>query len=550
MLFITLFERMALVALAAYIFTHSPLFEKFFKKNLTVGDKVALIISFSLFSILGTYLGVRVTGGAIANIRPIGAIVAGYIGGPIVGAIVGAIAGGHRLLLGGFTGFACAIATIIEGLVGAYFRGKSHELSPFLGLLAGVVAETIQIFLVLLLAKPFYLALELEKEIGIPMIIINALGVAIFIDIIKTVRRHYNEIAAINALKSLNIAKQASVYLRRGLNKHTSLKIAEIIKFDGNFRGVLIGDKEKVLCYIGDELDVDTINMQVKDYFKKPVEKIIMLYNKDHVEIYFYFIPLIINDEIEGVLGIEVDSLDDHDKRFKEFLRELAELLAIQIEIYKLNKKVETAALSELKALRAQVHPHFLFNALNTIASFCRLDPIKARDLILDLSNYFRGTLKSEEFVTLNKELELIESYLNIEKARFGERIQIQYEIDEKLRDILIPQFILQPLVENAIKHGLTKKHDGGLVKIKVQDIKDKVFFEVSDTGIGIEKDRLKKVLKDSSGIGLKNINDRLKIYYGEGATLNIFSENGAGTKVSFEVPKEGVYAEDKLHNS
>ncbi|WDU83496.1 sensor histidine kinase [Caloramator sp. Dgby_cultured_2] len=120
-----------------------------------------------------------------------------------------------------------------------------------------------------------------------------------------------------------------------------------------------------------------------------------------------------------------------------------------------------------------------MFNALNTIASFCRLDPIKARDLILDLSNYFRGTLKSEEFVTLNKELELIESYLNIEKARFGERIQIQYEIDEKLRDILIPQFILQPLVENAIKHGLTKKHDGGLVKIKVQDIKDKVFLKL-----------------------------------------------------------------------
>ncbi|WDU83495.1 hypothetical protein [Caloramator sp. Dgby_cultured_2] len=104
--------------------------------------------------------------------------------------------------------------------------------------------------------------------------------------------------------------------------------------------------------------------MQVKDYFKKPVEKIIMIYNKNNVEIYFYFIPLIINDEIEGVLGIEVDSLDDHDKRFKEFLRELAELLAIQIEIYKLNKKVETAALSELKALRAQVHPHFCLTLL------------------------------------------------------------------------------------------------------------------------------------------------------------------------------------------
>ncbi|KRQ87158.1 Sensor histidine kinase YpdA [Caloramator mitchellensis] len=549
MLFLTLFERMSIVALVAYMFTHTPLFKKIYKRRFDVSDKLILIIFFSAFSILGTYLGIRMEGGAIANIRPIGAIVAGYIGGPLVGSAVGLIAGGHRYLLGGYTALACGISTIMEGLTGAFFRSKKGDLSPFVGFISGVIAEFIQMGIILLVSKPYSQALELEREIAFPMIIINSFGVAIFIDIIKNVIKQYNEIGASYALKSLNIAKQTSVYLRKGLDENTAQNVAEIIQKTGEFKGVIIGNRKKVLKYLGEKIDEQILYEDFIEYLQNPAEKIISA-KKTKKEQYFYTIPLYTNSELEGFLGIEVDTLDEIDRHFMDFIRELAELLSVQLEIHKLNKKAEMAVVSELKALRAQIHPHFLFNALNTIASFCRINPMKAKDLILDLSNYFRGTLKTEEFVPLSKEIELIEAYLNIEKARFGDRINIEYRIDDSILDYYIPHFILQPIVENAIKHGLTTKSDGGEIIIKVCEIGDRLNFEVSDSGVGIDEIKLKRLMKENKGIGLSNVRERIKLIYGNSSKFEIISEYGKGTIVSFTIPKEVQHEQYTMHNS
>lgn len=549
MLFVTLFERMSIVALVAYIFTHSPLFKKLYKKQFNFTDKIILVFFFSAFSILGTYLGIKVTGGAIANIRPIGAIVAGYIGGPIIGAAVGVIAGGHRLLLGGFTGLACGIATILEGLTGSFFKTKNGELSAVAGFIAGVIAEFIQMGVILLVSKPYYLALELEREIAFPMIVINALGVAIFIDIIKSVKKQYSEVGATYALKSLTIAKQTSVYLRKGLDINTARNVAEIIQRTGEFKGVVIGDSKNIIYYIGKEFNTDLLTSEFQNYFNNPEEKIVSVKCQTK-DVYFYLIPLYTNNDFEGFIGIEVDSLEEIDKYFTEFIRELAELLSVQLEIHQLNKKAEMVAVAELKALRAQIHPHFLFNALNTIASFCRINPMKAKDLILDLSSYFRATLKSEEFVPLSKEIELIEAYLNIEKARFGDRINIEYQIDENALDEFVPHFILQPIVENSIKHGLTAKTEGGEIVIKVKEMDDYLNFEVLDTGIGIKEEQMKSILTVKKGIGLSNVKDRLKLIYRNTSTFSITSEYGKGTRVSFTIPKEAKYVQNKVYNS
>lgn len=549
MLFLTLFERMSIVALVAYMFTHTPLFKKIYKRQFNYIDKLILITFFSAFSILGTYLGIKMEGGAIANIRPIGAIVAGYMGGPLVGAIVGLIAGGHRYLLGGYTALACGVATILEGLTGAAFRNKNGDLSPFVGFVAGVIAEFIQMGIILLLSQPYSKALELEREIAFPMIVINSFGVAIFIDIIKNVRKQYNEIAATYALKSLNIAKQTSVYLRKGLDVNTVQNVAEIIQNTGEFKGVVIGNRKKVLKYLGKNFIEESINNEFIDYIQNPTEKILSI-QKSKKELFFYLIPLYTDKEFEGFLGIEVESLDEIDKHFIEFIKELAELLSVQLEINKLNKKAEMAVVSELKALRAQIHPHFLFNTLNTIASFCRIEPMKAKDLILDLSNYFRATLKSEEFVPLSKEIELIEVYLNIEKARFGDRIKVDYQINEQILDYYVPHFILQPIVENAVKHGLTAKTDGGEIVIKVNELGDKLNFEVLDTGIGIDEVKLKRLVKENKGIGLSNVRDRIKLIYGSSSNFEIHSEYLKGTIIRFTIPKEAKHEQNTMYYS
>ena len=180
MLYLQLMEGMSLVALTAYIFSHSNTFKNLIKDSINLKDKIIMIMFFSILSILGTYIGVDIQPHAIANTRPIGAIVAGMMGGPIVGIIVGTIAGIHRYTLGGFTAAACSVATIIEGLTGGlirlYLKDKNFSIkTAFIG---GFIAETFQMLLILLIAKPFYQSLALEKVIALPMILVNSLGIA------------------------------------------------------------------------------------------------------------------------------------------------------------------------------------------------------------------------------------------------------------------------------------------------------------------------------------------------------------------------------------
>ncbi|GFR34302.1 LytS/YhcK type 5TM receptor domain-containing protein [Thermobrachium celere] len=168
MLYLQLLERMSIIGLAAYIFSRSIFFKRMFTKKFTNEDKLILVVFFSFLSILGTYLGIKVQGGAIANIRPIGAIVAGLIGGPLIGAIVGLIAGLHRYTLGGFTALACAFSTVAEGLTGGFLKStlikSKHKV--LISFFVGILAEVIQVVIVLLMAKPYSAALELEKTLA------------------------------------------------------------------------------------------------------------------------------------------------------------------------------------------------------------------------------------------------------------------------------------------------------------------------------------------------------------------------------------------------
>ena len=205
-----------------------------------------------------------------------------------------------------------------------------------------------------------------------------------------------------------------------------------------------------------------------------------------------------------------------------------------------LNEIAHAATTAELRALRAQIHPHFLFNALNTISSFCRTNPDKARNLIINLSNFFRQTLRKEEdFVPLEEEIVFISSYLEIEKARFGDRLRLDIEIPQSIMKIKMPVFVLQPLIENSIKHGILPRITGGSVLIKASEVNNEILFTVEDTGVGMSTEKLNQVINDCPGIGLNNVNKRLKLLYGEGNTLKIITSPSSGTKITFLIPKE-----------
>jgi two-component system LytT family sensor kinase len=193
---------------------------------------------------------------------------------------------------------------------------------------------------------------------------------------------------------------------------------------------------------------------------------------------------------------------------------------------------------ARMDALSSQINPHFLFNTLNTVASLIRFDPDMARIVVVKLSNILRRLLrKHETFVALREELEFIDDYLDIEVVRFGrENLQIFKEVDERTLDAFVPSMLLQPIVENSLKHGLAGKLEGGLLCIRTTLNDGRLQIEIEDNGVGIPEVRMPQVYVE--GIGISNVHERLKILYGADFVMDIRSREGEGTRIRIDVPE------------
>lgn len=229
-------------------------------------------------------------------------------------------------------------------------------------------------------------------------------------------------------------------------------------------------------------------------------------------------------------------------------------LMIHNLQVDAARRKSEAAELiraqAELRALRAQINPHFLFNALNTIRYMIRMDPEVARHLLLNLSEVFQRTLQSGEFVSLRDELSYVEAYLSLEKARLGDRLRIEWggvlhsdmplQTETALLDQPVPTLALQPLVENAVIHGIGKKKEGGTVTVAVEHWNDNLVITVEDDGVGMSPTRLLETLEpgeNRSCIGLCNVDGRLQLLYGEEHRIVVESEVGRGTRVMIRIP-------------
>ncbi len=208
--------------------------------------------------------------------------------------------------------------------------------------------------------------------------------------------------------------------------------------------------------------------------------------------------------------------------------------------LYKSAEEVSIA--NESAFLQAQIKPHFLYNSLNIIVALCRIDACRARELILDLSSYLRHTFDFKnlaKYITFDEELEYIQAYVRIEQARFRDKLEVKYELDDT-EELRLPPLILQPLVENAIRHGIRKSDGGGMVALRVKNLADCFIIEVEDDGAGMTENQIKKVVSGNpaagSGVGLANIQRRLQTLYG--TRLSIESRPGEGTKITVIFPK------------
>jgi two-component system LytT family sensor kinase len=213
---------------------------------------------------------------------------------------------------------------------------------------------------------------------------------------------------------------------------------------------------------------------------------------------------------------------------------------ALRIEL-KLEEQKRLVLEARLDALQRQINPHFLFNTLNSIASLVRFRPDLAREMIVKLANLLRALLKDHgTYVPLREELRFTDDYLDIEVVRFGaEKLRVVKELDERTLDVLVPSILLQPLIENSIKHGLEPRIQGGTITLRSRIAGASVVIEVEDDGVGMMHKAPSALEHSGNGIGMQNVRERLEVLYGNRARFTVVSRPGRGTLVSIEIPAE-----------
>ncbi|MFJ4829007.1 sensor histidine kinase [Streptomyces sp. NPDC088747] len=233
---------------------------------------------------------------------------------------------------------------------------------------------------------------------------------------------------------------------------------------------------------------------------------------------------------------------------------EVARWVSVQLELADLDQSRTRLIEAEIKALRAQISPHFIFNSLAVIASFVRTDPERARELLLEFADFTRYSFRRHgDFTTLADELHAIDHYLALVRARFGDRLSVTLQIAPEVLPVALPFLCLQPLVENAVKHGLEGKTDKSHISITAQDAGAEALVVIEDNGTGMDPDRLRRILagevSPSGGIGLSNVDDRLRQVYGDDYGLVIETAVGAGMKITARLPKyqPGVHSAARL---
>ena len=513
----------------------------------TKKDIIALSFFFSLLSISGTYIGLNFNG-AILNTRNVGVIAGGILGGPYVAIITGLVAGIHRAFvnLGRETAIPCAIATITGGFLTAYVHRfiKSKD-KIFFGFFLACVVENLSMGLILIILKDKILAQNIVANFYVPMVFMNSIGSSVLILLVEDIIQKSELIAGRQAKLALEIANKTLPHFRETENLS---EVCKIIAEDLGAKATVITNKKEIIA--GFSFDKDEIKKaDIKSNNTRKVLKTgeTMLVIKEDDEIIEDFLdisphiksciilPLKEKNDISGTLKIFFDTAEKITDKNRYLMIGLSHLISTQMEISKVENLMSLLKYSELKALQSQINPHFLFNVLNTMTSLIRTNPEKAREVTIDLSNYLRYNLDNNvKSVELIKELNQVNTYIKIEKVRFGDKLNIIYDVDESLYNFQIPSLIIQPLVENSIKHGILKKRDNGCVKIIIKKIGKDIEVIIEDDGIGIEQtiiDNLDKQIKEN--IGLKNVHQRLKLLYGEGLNIKKLEQ---GTRIKFKI--------------
>lgn len=555
-LVLLLLQQMCVFLVIAWLMSKTRLFIPLMQVTVRFQHKLLCYITFSIFCILGTYFGLHIDD-SIANTRAIGAVMGGLLGGPGVGVLVGLTGGLHRYSLGGMTALSCMVSTIIEGLLGGVIhsllvrRGQTQKIfSPLTAGAVTLVAEGIQMLIILLMARPLPEAIRLVGSIAAPMVITNTLGAALFMRILLDKREMFERYSAVFSATALRVAAATEGILRQGFNQQNSLKVAQVLHRELGIGAVAITDCEKLLAFTGIGDDHHLAGRPVSSIHTRRAIDSGQVVCADGGEIPYccplsptcklgssLVIPL--HGENQRVIGT-IKLYEAKNRLFSSINRTLGEgiarLLSAQILAGQYERQKALLAQSEIKLLHAQVNPHFLFNALNTLQAVIRHDSQRAGQLVQYLSTFFRKNLKrSSQVATLGDELEHVNAYLQIEQARFQSRLRVEIAVPDGLRHYSLPAFTLQPLVENAIKHGTSRLFGIGEITLSATECDHRLEIRVEDNA-----GQYQSADEQGQGMGMGLVDRRLKAHFGSDCGLSVDAEKGKYTRVIIRLPTEG----------
>ncbi|PSW63766.1 sensor histidine kinase [Photobacterium kishitanii] len=543
MMLLAVFERAALMLMTLFLLTRTQLFQSIVKKTHRRPVETATISSlFILFAVFSTYTGLNVDG-SLVNVRIIAVLSGGIIFGPWIGIPAGIIAGIHRYLIDvdGPTSVACLITSIFAGLLATWIHCKCVKKNyALLGILAGMCCEMLTMVLIVVLSHNKVQAYNIVSHISFPMIV-GTLSIGLIIKLVQDLDEEKDLIAAQQAKLALDIANKTLPYFRIN-TRHALQKVCSIIRFYTGADAVAITNTQDVRAYVGrgeeQFLDAHHKISQMTRQAVESGEQIISNNLNVHNFHSLLIIPLWENGEVSGTLKIFYCQPDRIRMSLREMAIGLSQIISTQMEVSRIEQLKQMASKAEFSALQSKINPHFLFNALNAISTLIRIRPDDARLLIANLADFLRYNLERDvELIDIQEEIQQVRDYVAIEQARFGPKLEVVFDIDDV--HPRVPCLLIQPLVENAILHGIQPSRVAGKVLISVKKSVGNVVITITDTGVGIDQQTIDKLYQgkiDSHRIGLNNVHQRLLLLFGDGLHIRRLEQ---GTTMKFYVKEQ-----------
>lgn len=575
-LLILMLLRSGLIILLAYLLLNIPTFRRMLNQRRSIKTQLFFIFIFGLFVVISNFTGIEITNSqviveqlttqlsnksALANTRVLTIGVSGLIGGPFVGLSVGILSAIMRYFQGGAEVHIYVVSSILIGLFSGLYGYRSIRKNTFpsvqSGLVFGILMEATQMICILVLSSNLASAWQLVEFIAIPMMGANSIGTAIFLSIIETTLKQEEMTKAIQTQDVLELTNKTLPYFRMGLNEKSAHEVATIIKKFLDISAVSLTNQTEILAHVGVGSDHHKPASQILTGLSKEVlEKgmIKEVYTRKEINCgdpdcplqAALVLPLKSKNQTVGTLKLYFTDANDLTPVERRLAEGLATIFSNQIELGERENESKLLKEAEIDSLQAQVSPHFLFNAMNTISSLIRIDSEKARKLVLELSYFLRANLQGsrQPKITLERELAQLNNYMALEFARFPDRYEVDIQVEDSLKGAQVPPFILQNLVENAFRHAFKNRKTGNKVMIEVIQEEHILYLSVADNGYGIPDSILGNIGKkpiDSekgSGTALDNLNRRLLNLYGKDSTL-MFTTSERGTVVTCRIPVE-----------